>query len=228
MHGKQSYQHRISKKQLNSFRGGSPDPVVNRRLAGIARQILRQSTWGGFSTINSSPNFSTGYPFVAPRNFAEGNSTHSTGKPYFYFIPDYPISPDDLLITDVTADTRVSFTVTTEQTGVCRKNGHNVQSTKCYWVVYSGDFRKLDENSEEYKDGYQYLLEKYPDIKEIYKESKLVLGTINLVDVMVIAGKKELECIPLDAYFNTLPNEHFASEIHYKQKVLRNHITKMQ
>lgn len=72
------------------------------------------------------------------------------------------------------------------------------------------------------------MLEKYPDIEEISKESKLVLGTINLVDVMVLAGRKELECIPLDAYFNTPPNEHFASEIHRKQKVLRNHITKMQ
>lgn len=65
----------------------------------------------------------------------------------------------------------------------------------------------MKKDSKEYKEGLQYLTEKYPTIKEISKNKKFILGTIELVDVMIEAGKRDLECIPLDAYFNTPPNK---------------------
>ncbi|XP_026479483.1 protein CREG1-like [Ctenocephalides felis] len=192
----------------HSNRDGSKDPVVNRRLAGIARQILRQSTWGDLATISSITNSTTnGYPFVTPKIFAEGNSSVSTGKPYFYLDSDYFQS------TDVVKDSRVSFTVNTEQTGACSKRGYIVQNPKCFWVVYSGDFVKLKKGSKEYDQGYSYLMEKYPEIKDIPDKENYYVGTVKLVEVMVVAGKKMLECIPLPAYFEASPNEDFESEM---------------
>lgn len=56
-------------------------------------------------------------------------------------------------------------------------------------------------------------MEKYPEIKDIPDKENYYVGTVKLVEVMVVAGKKMLECIPLPAYFEASPNEDFETEM---------------
>ncbi|XP_026480441.1 protein CREG1-like [Ctenocephalides felis] len=188
-----------------SARYGSPDPEVNRRLAGIARQMLRQYHWGAFGVL--SDYWETyDYPFVTPKMFAEGNSTYSSGMPYFFLSPDYYVTQH------LEHSHKVSFSVSRMQSGECKEDGIDVQNPRCFFVVFNGNFTKLERGTPEYEEGYQFLTEKYPRIETTPNKENYVIGYISLIDVMIVAGKEELECIPMGAYHNTPPNENYEEE----------------
>merc|ERR1719347_161836 len=85
-----------------------------------------------------------------------GPLDNSTGVPYIY------ISPWEISAQDLTHNNKASLTMSLAQGNYCAKNDYDPEDPRCAHVILTGEFLKLEPDSEEERFAQEALFSRHP------------------------------------------------------------------
>ncbi|XP_051152818.1 uncharacterized protein LOC127266578 [Andrographis paniculata] len=134
--------------EIGSSSGERP-PAIQK--AAFARWLVRRSSWGVLSTLNSTG----GDPFGNVMSYSDGNGT---GVPYFYLT--VKLDPTGAFAVN---NPRASLTVAEYALGSCG-SGADPQSPLCSKITLSGKMELLLDDSPEAAKAKEYLFKDHPKL----------------------------------------------------------------
>lgn len=167
----------IAYLSFNCFNFGacSEKPPVFKK-AETARWIAHNNIWGTLSTTSVHLN---GQAWGQPKSFVDGSTANSTGNLYFYD------SDLDTSIEDTKADSRVAFSLSMAEMGLCNVEKLDPEDPRCARVVFSGYFVPVEDGGE-LEFATQALYERHPAMESWPTDHNWKVNKINMTEIWLI------------------------------------------
>ena len=99
-----------------------------------------------------------GYPMNNVFSVSDGKVNESSGIPYFY------MSEMEISVHDLNADNKASITMSLAQGDYCKKKNLDPEDPRCAHVILTGDFVRLDVDSDEANFAKDALFSRHPEM----------------------------------------------------------------
>jgi len=174
------------------------EPPPHEQVARMARYITHKSDWAAMATIAARDPI-VGFPFANVFSVSDGPLDNSTGVPYIY------ISPWEISAQDLTHNNKASLTMSLAQGNYCAKNDYDPEDPRCAHVILTGEFIKLDPESEEEKFAQEALFSRHPVMDDWPEGHHWFFAKIDIKNILILDYFGGAVTVPVADYFNAKP-----------------------
>ena len=191
-------------------------PPPHDQVARMARFIAHNSDWAALATIATREPI-MGFPFANVLSISDGPLDNSTGVPYIYISP-WEISARDLShnnkasLTMSLAQVNHNFlqiphlhTINICQSGYCAKMDYDPEDPRCAHVILTGEFIKLEPESEEEEFARNALFTRHPIMPDWPAGHHWFFAKIDIQNILILDWFGGAVTVPVQDYFEVKP-----------------------
>jgi len=172
----------------------TPLPPPHDQVARMARFIAHNSDWAALATIATRDPI-VGFPFANVLSISDGPVDNSTGVPYIY------ISPWEISARDLSHNNKASLTMSLAQSGYCAKMDYDPEDPRCAHVILTGEFIKLEPESEEEKFARDALFTRHPIMPDWPAGHHWFFAKIDIENILILDWFGGAVTVPVQDYF---------------------------
>jgi len=166
-------------EEVPDNRGDTHLPPPHDQVARMARYITHNSDWAALATIATRDPI-IGFPFANVLSISDGPVDNSTGVPYIY------ISPWEISARDLSHNNKASLTMSLAQSGYCEKMNFDPEDPRCAHVILTGEFIKLDPESEEETFARNALFTRHPIMPDWPAGHHWFFAKIDIQNILIL------------------------------------------
>jgi len=185
-------------EEVPDNRGDTPIPPPHDQVARMARYITHNSDWAALATIATRDPI-IGFPFANVLSISDGPVDNSTGVPYIY------ISPWEISARDLAHNNKASLTMSLAQSGYCAKMNFDPEDPRCAHVILTGEFIKLDPESEEEMFARNALFTRHPIMPDWPAGHHWFFAKIDIQNILILDWFGGAVTVPVQEYFEAKP-----------------------
>jgi len=179
-------------------RDDTPLPPPHDQVARMARFIAHNSDWAALATIATREPI-IGFPFANVLSISDGPVDNSTGVPYIY------ISPWEISARDLAHNNKASLTMSLAQSGYCAKMNFDPEDPRCAHVILTGEFIKLEPESEEEAFARNALFTRHPIMPDWPAGHHWFFAKIDIQNILILDWFGGAVTVPVQEYFDAKP-----------------------
>lgn len=188
----------VEDEEVPDNRGDTPLPPPHDQVARMARYITHNSDWAALATIATRDPI-IGFPFANVLSISDGPVDNSTGVPYIY------ISPWEISARDLSHNNKASLTMSLAQSGYCAKMNFDPEDPRCAHVILTGEFIKLDPESEEETFARNALFTRHPIMPDWPAGHHWFFAKIDIQNILILDWFGGAVTVPVQEYFEAKP-----------------------
>jgi len=188
----------VEDEEAPDNRGDTPLPPPHDQVARMARYITHNSEWAALATIATRDPI-IGFPFANVLSISDGPVDNSTGVPYIY------ISPWEISARDLAHNNKASLTMSLAQSGYCAKMNFDPEDPRCAHVILTGEFIKLDPESEEETFARNALFTRHPIMPDWPAGHHWFFAKIDIQNILILDWFGGAVTVPVQEYFEAKP-----------------------
>lgn len=173
-------------------------PPPHDQVARMARFIAHNSDWAALATIATREPI-MGFPFANVLSISDGPLDNSTGVPYIY------ISPWEISARDLSHNNKASLTMSLAQSGYCAKMDYDPEDPRCAHVILTGEFIKLEPESEEEEFARNALFTRHPIMSDWPAGHHWFFAKIDIQNILILDWFGGAVTVPVQDYFEVKP-----------------------
>jgi len=186
-------------EEVPDNRGDTHLPPPHDQVARMARYITHNSDWAALATIATRDPI-IGFPFANVLSISDGPVDNSTGVPYIY------ISPWEISARDLSHNNKASLTMSLAQSGYCEKMNFDPEDPRCAHVILTGEFIKLDPESEEETFARNALFTRHPIMPDWPAGHHWFFAKIDIQNILILDWfGGAVVTVPVQEYFEAKP-----------------------
>jgi len=185
-------------EEVPDNRGDTHLPPPHDQVARMARYITHNSDWAALATIATRDPI-IGFPFANVLSISDGPVDNSTGVPYIY------ISPWEISARDLAHNNKASLTMSLAQSGYCAKMNFDPEDPRCAHVILTGEFIKLDPESEEEMFARNALFTRHPIMPDWPAGHHWFFAKIDIQNILILDWFGGAVTVPVQEYFEAKP-----------------------
>jgi len=185
-------------EEVPDNRGDTHLPPPHDQVARMARYITHNSDWAALATIATRDPI-IGFPFANVLSISDGPVDNSTGVPYIY------ISPWEISARDLSHNNKASLTMSLAQSGYCEKMNFDPEDPRCAHVILTGEFIKLDPESEEETFARNALFTRHPIMPDWPAGHHWFFAKIDIQNILILDWFGGAVTVPVQEYFEAKP-----------------------
>jgi len=186
------------KEEVSPENNSKDEPPPHDQVARMARYITHKSDWAAMATVATRDPI-VGFPFANIFSISDGPLDNSSGVPYIY------ISPWEISAQDLTQNNKASLTMSLAQGNYCTKNDYDPEDPRCAHVILTGEFLKLDPDSEEEMFAKEALFSRHPIMPDWPAGHHWFFAKIEIRNILILDYFGGAVTVPLADYFNAKP-----------------------
>ncbi|XP_055850234.1 protein CREG1 [Episyrphus balteatus] len=166
--------------------------------AKVARQLVHSANWASVGSISTDDKIKD-FPMVNVISISDSaKGDPSTGKIYFLLV--------DLDFTgkDWRKENKVTFTITSEQSGNCSKIDVDPMEPVCQRTYISGKVVELKKGTKEYDFGWNAYKSRHPASLNWIAEHSFYLCVLDIEHIYVLDWYGGPKDIPVDTYYKVV------------------------